>query len=78
MYLNFFRKTEKEKQANRSALCRVCLKSMKTDDFCRTCFECQRKVCEDCASYTTADDNEEMVSDEWFLKYFICEILFLN
>lgn len=45
----------------RSGACRVCLKSFKADDFSITCYECQQRVCEDCASYSKLDVNEDMV-----------------
>lgn len=46
----------------RAGACRVCLKSFKPDDFYKTCFECQQRVCDDCASYSKLDENEEAVS----------------
>ncbi|KNC23189.1 hypothetical protein FF38_10255 [Lucilia cuprina] len=46
----------------RAGACRVCLKSFKPDDFHKTCFECQQRVCEDCASYSKLEENEDAVS----------------
>ncbi|XP_061402807.1 regulating synaptic membrane exocytosis protein 2, partial [Musca vetustissima] len=43
----------------RAGACRVCLKSFKPDDFHKTCFECQQRVCEDCASYSKLEENED-------------------
>ncbi|XP_039285339.1 uncharacterized protein LOC120351574, partial [Nilaparvata lugens] len=43
----------------RSGACRVCLKSFKPDDYSRMCFECHQKVCEDCASYSKLDENQD-------------------
>ncbi|XP_031785804.1 regulating synaptic membrane exocytosis protein 1 isoform X2 [Nasonia vitripennis] len=50
-------KTEQEKALSRAAGCRVCIKSIKPEEVSRTCHECQRKVCEDCASYTADTDD---------------------
>lgn len=47
---------------NRATACRVCLKAFKPDDFQKICFECQQKVCEDCASYSKLEENEDAVS----------------
>lgn len=55
-------KPEPGKALCRTGACRVCLKSFKPDDFSKICFECQQKVCEDCASYSKLDDNEDAVS----------------
>lgn len=53
--------------------CRVCLKSFKPEDFSRQCYECQQKVCEDCASYSTTADSEDAVSrDIFFQLSFMC------
>ncbi|XP_011505714.1 PREDICTED: regulating synaptic membrane exocytosis protein 1 [Ceratosolen solmsi marchali] len=52
-------KAEQEKPVNRAAACRVCIKSIKPEDFTRICYECQRKVCEDCASYSTTADSDD-------------------
>ncbi|XP_075225744.1 regulating synaptic membrane exocytosis protein fife [Lycorma delicatula] len=52
-------KVDSGKPPCRSGACRVCLKSFKPDDYSRTCFECQQKVCEDCASYSKLDVNED-------------------
>ncbi|XP_058793758.1 regulating synaptic membrane exocytosis protein 1 isoform X2 [Phymastichus coffea] len=48
-------KTEQDKLS----ACRICIKSIKPEDFSRTCYECQRKVCEDCASYSTQTDSND-------------------
>lgn len=53
---------EPGKPPSRSGACRVCLKSFKPDDYSKTCFECQQRVCEDCASYSKLDENEDAVS----------------
>ena len=52
---------EPGKPPSRAGACRVCLKSFKPDDYSRTCFECQQRVCEDCASYSKLDENEDVV-----------------
>lgn len=54
---------EPGKPPSRAGACRVCLKSFKPDDYSKTCFECQQRVCEDCASYSKLDENEDAVSD---------------
>lgn len=46
---------------NRALACRVCLKGFKPDDFQKICFECHQKVCEDCASYSKLEENEDEV-----------------
>jgi hypothetical protein len=56
------RKSDPAKPPCRTGACRVCLKSFKPNDFSRTCFECQQKVCEDCASYSKLDENQDEVS----------------
>ncbi|XP_015587944.1 protein piccolo isoform X2 [Cephus cinctus] len=56
-------KAEPGRPASRAGACRVCLKSFKPTDFSRTCYECQHKVCEDCASYSTSTDTED--SSTW-------------
>lgn len=53
---------EPGKPPSRAGACRVCLKAFKPDDFSKTCFECQHRVCDDCASYSKPDENEDMVS----------------
>ncbi|XP_063222344.1 regulating synaptic membrane exocytosis protein 2 [Bacillus rossius redtenbacheri] len=55
-------KTEAGKPPCRTGTCRVCLKSFKPNDFFRTCFECQQKVCEDCASYSKIEASEDETS----------------
>lgn len=55
-------KIDQFKPPIRSGACRVCLKSFKADDFSITCYECQQRVCEDCASYSKLDINEDVVS----------------
>lgn len=52
----------KQEPGRRAGACRVCLKSFKPDDYHKTCFECQQRVCEDCASYSKLDDHEDAVS----------------
>ncbi|XP_049779474.1 uncharacterized protein LOC126176362 [Schistocerca cancellata] len=52
-------KPEPGKPVCRAGACRVCLKSFKPEDFFRTCFECTQKVCEDCASYSKLDENQD-------------------
>nr|XP_024214691.1 regulating synaptic membrane exocytosis protein 1 isoform X3 [Halyomorpha halys] len=47
------------KPVSRHGACRVCLKSFKPDEFSKTCGECQQKVCEDCASYSKPDENQD-------------------
>ncbi|XP_069701298.1 regulating synaptic membrane exocytosis protein 1 [Periplaneta americana] len=56
---NANKKSEPAKPPCRTGACRVCLKSFKPNDFFRTCFECQQKVCEDCASYSKLDENQD-------------------
>ncbi|CAD7081981.1 unnamed protein product [Hermetia illucens] len=51
---------EPGKPPSRAGACRVCLKAFKPDDFSKTCFECQHRVCDDCASYSKPDENEDM------------------
>ncbi|KAI5697159.1 hypothetical protein M8J75_006040 [Diaphorina citri] len=48
-----------DKPAARLGNCRVCLKSFKPDDYSRVCYECHQKVCEDCASYSKLDENQD-------------------
>lgn len=52
----------KQEPGRRAGACRVCLKSFKPDDYHKTCFECQQRVCEDCASYSKLDEHEDAVS----------------
>ncbi|XP_034941618.1 regulating synaptic membrane exocytosis protein 1 isoform X2 [Chelonus insularis] len=52
-------KPEPGRPASRAGSCRVCLKSFKPDDFSRTCYECQFKVCDDCASYSETKDYDD-------------------
>lgn len=52
---------EPGKPPSRAGACRVCLKSFKPDDYSRTCYECQQRVCEDCASYSKLDESEDAV-----------------
>lgn len=54
----------------RAGACRVCLKSFKPDDFHKTCFECQQRVCEDCASYSKLEENEDAVSFSFAILFF--------
>ncbi|XP_017138602.1 regulating synaptic membrane exocytosis protein 2 isoform X1 [Drosophila miranda] len=51
--------TAKQEPGRRAGACRVCLKSFKPDDYHKTCFECQQRVCEDCASYSKLDEHED-------------------
>lgn len=67
---------EPGKPPSRAGSCRVCIKSFKPDDFSRTCFECQQRVCEDCASYSKLDPDEDAVSI--FLFLFLFPIFFLH
>ncbi|XP_034194191.1 regulating synaptic membrane exocytosis protein fife isoform X2 [Osmia lignaria lignaria] len=39
--------------------CRVCRKSFAPDETSRTCCECQHKVCEDCACYSTTTNSDD-------------------
>ncbi|RLU20232.1 hypothetical protein DMN91_006839 [Ooceraea biroi] len=39
--------------------CRVCRKSFGPEEVSRTCCECQHKVCEDCASYSTTTNSDD-------------------
>lgn len=55
-------KGEPGKPPSRAGACRVCLKSFKPDDYSKTCYECQQRVCEDCASYSKLDEHEDAVS----------------
>lgn len=52
---------EPGKPVNRADSCRVCRKSFRPDDFSRTCYECQFKVCEDCASYSETKNIDDPV-----------------
>lgn len=54
-------KPEPGKAPSRAGACRVCLKSFKPDEFSKICFECQQKVCEDCASYSKLEEHEDAV-----------------
>lgn len=62
-------KPEPGKAPSRAGACRVCLKSFKPDEFSKICFECQQKVCEDCASYSKLEDNEDAVCHRF--RFFI-------
>ncbi|KAH0946977.1 hypothetical protein HN011_004526, partial [Eciton burchellii] len=42
--------------------CRVCRKSFGPEEVSRTCCECQHKVCEDCASYSTTTNSDDLSS----------------
>lgn len=53
---------EPGKPPSRAGSCRVCIKSFKPDDFSKTCFECQQRVCDDCASYSKLDPDEDAVN----------------
>ncbi|XP_076669280.1 regulating synaptic membrane exocytosis protein fife isoform X3 [Andrena cerasifolii] len=39
--------------------CRVCRKSFAPDEASRVCCECQQKVCEDCACYSTTTNSDD-------------------
>ncbi|CAL4166352.1 unnamed protein product, partial [Meganyctiphanes norvegica] len=39
--------------------CRVCVKSLSNGEFFKVCSECNMKVCEDCASYSTSSSGGE-------------------
>lgn len=52
-------KNEPGKPLSRAGACRVCLKAFKPDDFSRICAECTQRVCEDCASYSKLNDDED-------------------
>lgn len=54
--------SSKNEPGRRAGACRVCLKSFKPDDYHKTCFECQQRVCEDCASYSKLEESEDAVS----------------
>lgn len=55
-------KPEPGKAPSRDGTCRVCIKSFKPGDFRKICVECQHNVCEDCASYSKVDDDDEEVN----------------
>jgi hypothetical protein len=61
---NFEKNDSSKTSANRASSCRVCLKSLKSEDFYKTCYECKYRVCEDCASYSKIDSSEDLVSCE--------------
>lgn len=61
-------KPEPGKAPSRAGACRVCLKSFKPNEFSKICFECQQKVCEDCASYSKLEEHEDAVSARTALK----------
>ncbi|XP_076230361.1 regulating synaptic membrane exocytosis protein fife isoform X2 [Nomia melanderi] len=42
--------------------CRVCRKSIAPEEASRICCECQQKVCEDCASYSTTANSDDASS----------------
>ncbi|XP_055909308.1 regulating synaptic membrane exocytosis protein 1 isoform X1 [Eupeodes corollae] len=56
---NNINKAEPGKPPSRAGACRVCLKSFKPEDYSKTCYECQQRVCEDCASYSKLDESED-------------------
>ncbi|XP_014478309.1 PREDICTED: regulating synaptic membrane exocytosis protein 1 isoform X2 [Dinoponera quadriceps] len=39
--------------------CRICRRSFAPEEVSRTCCECQHKVCEDCASYSTTTNSDD-------------------
>ncbi|XP_018053303.1 PREDICTED: regulating synaptic membrane exocytosis protein 1 [Atta colombica] len=42
--------------------CRICRKSFSPEEVSRICCECQHKVCEDCASYSTTTNSDDLSS----------------
>lgn len=58
----FFPFSRQKDPGRRAGTCRVCLKSFKPEEFFKMCSECQQKVCEDCASYSKLDENQDEVS----------------
>lgn len=53
---------------------RLSHRSFKPDDYSKTCFECQQRVCEDCASYSKLDESEDVVSTGLYTRI----LMFLN
>lgn len=56
------RKSETGGKTSSGDDCRVCRKSFAPEEVSRTCCECQHKVCEDCASYSTTTNSDDPVS----------------
>ncbi|KYN07026.1 Protein piccolo [Cyphomyrmex costatus] len=54
-----FRKSEAGGKTSSGDDCRVCRKSFGPEEVSRTCCECQHKVCEDCASYSTTTNSDD-------------------
>lgn len=50
--------------------CRVCVKAMKPDEYFKECTECGLKVCDDCASYSSHSDGNEVCIFFFSLFYF--------
>lgn len=61
------RKSEASAKTSSGDDCRVCRKSFGPEEVSRTCCECQHKVCEDCASYSTTTNSDDPVSLPPFL-----------
>lgn len=55
------RKSEAGGKTSSGDDCRVCRKSFGPEEISRTCCECQHKVCEDCASYSTTTNSDDPV-----------------
>ncbi|EFN68980.1 hypothetical protein EAG_07591 [Camponotus floridanus] len=53
------RKSEASAKTSSGDDCRVCRKSFGPEEVSRTCCECQHKVCEDCASYSTTTNSDD-------------------
>ncbi|KAL2712254.1 regulating synaptic membrane exocytosis protein 2 isoform X1, partial [Vespula squamosa] len=56
------RKPEAGSKTSSGEECRVCRKSFGPEEASRTCCECQHKVCEDCASYSTTTNSDDQSS----------------
>ncbi|XP_032672413.1 regulating synaptic membrane exocytosis protein 1 isoform X2 [Odontomachus brunneus] len=52
-------KSKSEGKTSSGDDCRVCRKSFAPEEVSRTCCECQHKVCEDCASYSTTTNSDD-------------------
>ncbi|XP_066589464.1 regulating synaptic membrane exocytosis protein 1 isoform X2 [Prorops nasuta] len=52
-------KTDIPKSASSGDECRICRKSFGPEEVSRICCECQHKVCEDCASYSTTTNSDD-------------------
>lgn len=51
--------------------CRVCVKAMKPDEYFKECTECGLKVCDDCASYSSHSDGNEVCIFFIYSTFFI-------